>query len=96
MGRMELKNRIIFAPGGTHYSTLNGLVGDRQLAYYRERAKGGAGLIIIEVASCRKVGKVGRILVNEDKFIPGLKKLADTIHKNGAKAVCVSYRCGTK
>src|SRR5271157_4343629 len=87
MGKMELKNRIIFAPCGTHYSTLDGLVGERQLAYYGERAKGGAGLIIIEGASCRKIGKAGRILVNEDKFIPGLKKLADIIHQNGAKAV---------
>jgi 2,4-dienoyl-CoA reductase-like NADH-dependent reductase (Old Yellow Enzyme family)/thioredoxin reductase len=87
MGKMEIKNRIIFAPCGTHYSTLDGLVGERQLAYYAERAKGGTGLIIIEGASCRKVGKAGRILVNEDKFIPGLSKLADIIHKNGAKAV---------
>ena len=87
MGRMELKNRIIFAPCGTHYSSLDGFVTDRQLAYYGERAKGGAGLIVIEGASCRKRGKPGRILVNADKYIPGLKKLADIIHEGGAKAV---------
>ena len=89
MGKVELKNRIIMAPCGSHYSSHYGVVTDQQLAYYSERAKGGAGLIVVEGASCRKPprGKPGRILVNEDKFIPGMKKLADIIHAGGAKAV---------
>ena len=87
MGKMELKNRIIMPPCGTHYSSLDGLVTDCQVAYYGERAKGGAGLIITEGVSCRKRGKPGRILANDDKYITGLKKLADIIHKGGAKAV---------
>ena len=48
-------------PCGTHYSTMDGLVSDRQIVYYAERAKGGAGLIVTEGASCRKRGKPGRI-----------------------------------
>jgi len=56
MGKVELKNRIIMAPCGTHYSTHYGMVSDSQLTYYAERAKGGAGLIIIEGASTRKIG----------------------------------------
>ena len=31
--------------------------------------------------------KPGRILANDDKYIPGLRKLADIIHQGGAKAV---------
>ena len=42
MGNVELKNRIVFAPCGTHYSAHNGQVTERQLVYYGERAKGGA------------------------------------------------------
>ena len=87
IGKMELKNRIVCAPCGTHYSSHDGTVSDRVLAYYSERAKGGAGLIVTEGAGCRKRGKPGRILVNDDKYIPGLRKLADIIHKGGAKAV---------
>jgi 2,4-dienoyl-CoA reductase-like NADH-dependent reductase (Old Yellow Enzyme family)/thioredoxin reductase len=87
IGRMEVKNRIIMPPCGTHYSSLDGLVTDRQITYYGERAKGGAGLIVTEGASCRKRGKPGRILINEDKYIPGMKKLAEAIHQGGAKAV---------
>ncbi len=87
MGKIELKNRIVFAPCGTHYSSHYGAITDRQLEYYAERARGGTGLLIIEGASCRKRGKPGRILVNDDKFIPGMKKLADIVHAAGAKTV---------
>jgi 2,4-dienoyl-CoA reductase-like NADH-dependent reductase (Old Yellow Enzyme family) len=87
IGTIEVKNRIIMPPCGTHYSSLDGHITDRQATYYGERAKGGAGLIVTEGAGCRKRGKFGRILINEDKYIPGMKKLADAIHQGGAKAV---------
>ena len=87
IGKMEVKNRIIMPPCGTHYSSLDGFVTDRQVTYYGERAKGGAGLIVTEGAACRKRGKYGRILINEDKYIPAMKKLADAIHQGGTKAV---------
>jgi 2,4-dienoyl-CoA reductase-like NADH-dependent reductase (Old Yellow Enzyme family)/thioredoxin reductase len=87
IGGMEVKNRIVFAPCGTHYSSLDGFVTDQQVAYYNERAKGGVGLIIVEGSYCRKHGKAGRILANSDKCIPGLRKLANIIHEGGAKAV---------
>jgi len=44
-------------------------------------------VIVTEGAGCRKRGKFGRILINEDKYIPGMKKLADAIHRGGAKAI---------
>ena len=96
MGNVILKNRIIMAPCGTHYSSHYGVVTDQQLAYYGERAKGGASLIVTEGASTRKPprGKPGRILVNEDKFIPGLKKLANIIHAGGAKAGVAQHAAG--
>ena len=88
MGKIELKNRIIMAPCGTHFSSLDGFVTDRYLSYYGERAKGGAGLIIVEACKCRKGGSTGGwIVATSDKYIPGLKKLADAIHKEGAKAI---------
>ncbi len=87
IGKIEVKNRIIMPPCGTHYSSLDGFITERHLAYYGERAKGGAGLIVTEGAACRKRGKYGRILINDDKFIPGMRKLCDVIHKEGAKAV---------
>ena len=88
MGKIEVKNRIIFAPCGTHYSSLDGFVTDRLLAYYGERAKGGAGLLVVEGCRWRlRASAGGWIMATSDKYIPGLKKLADTIHEAGAKAV---------
>ena len=85
-GTIEVKNRIIMPPCGTHYSSLDGFITDRQTTYYGERAKGGAGLIVTEGAGCRKRGKFGRILINEDKYIPGMKKLADAIHQRRSES----------
>ena len=88
MGKIEVKNRIIFAPCGTHYSSLDGFVGDRLLTYYGERARGGAGLLVIEGVRWRmRASAGGWIMTTADKYIPGLKKLADVIHAAGAKAV---------
>ena len=62
IGTIEMKNRIIMPPCGTHYSSLDGFVTDRQVTYYGERAKGGVGLIVTEGAGCRKRGKFGSFL----------------------------------
>jgi 2,4-dienoyl-CoA reductase-like NADH-dependent reductase (Old Yellow Enzyme family)/thioredoxin reductase len=88
MGKIEVKNRIIFAPCGTHYSSLDGLVTDRTLAYYAERARGGVGLLVVEGCRWRmRASAGGWIMATSDKYIPGLKKLVDTIHEAGAKAI---------
>lgn len=87
IGTLRVKNRIIMAPMVTHYITKEGGVSERQIDYYAARAKGGAGVIVTECAYPGSRGPLGRLLVNSDKFIPGLSKLAEAIHKNGAKAV---------
>jgi 2,4-dienoyl-CoA reductase-like NADH-dependent reductase (Old Yellow Enzyme family)/thioredoxin reductase len=97
IGRLELKNRLIMPPMATNYASKEGEVTDRQIAYYEERAKGGVGLIIIEV-SCvdMPVGKgMGRqIAVDDDKFIPGLSRLAKAIKRHGAGAAIQLHHAG--
>ena len=48
MGRLELRNRIVFPAMVTNYCSTRGEVTDRLVAYHQERAKGGAGLLITE------------------------------------------------
>jgi 2,4-dienoyl-CoA reductase-like NADH-dependent reductase (Old Yellow Enzyme family) len=48
IGPLELKNRIVMAPMATHYADETGAVTERLKNYYLERARGGAGLIIVE------------------------------------------------
>ena len=48
---MIVKNRIVMMPMGTNYGEQNGEMSFLHINYYEERAKGGAGLIIVENAS---------------------------------------------
>jgi 2,4-dienoyl-CoA reductase-like NADH-dependent reductase (Old Yellow Enzyme family)/thioredoxin reductase len=52
--------------------------------FYRERAKGGVSLIVIEATYPCFSGRSRRLSLFEDKFIPGLAKLVDAIHGEGA------------
>jgi 2,4-dienoyl-CoA reductase-like NADH-dependent reductase (Old Yellow Enzyme family)/thioredoxin reductase len=87
MGALRVRNRIIMAPMVTHYSTEEGGVSEQQIEYYAVRARGGAGVIVTECAYPGLRGAPGRLLINSDRFVPGLSKLAEAIHKNGAKAM---------
>jgi 2,4-dienoyl-CoA reductase-like NADH-dependent reductase (Old Yellow Enzyme family) len=88
---MELKNRIAMAPMGTLMAAEDGNPSERQTAYYEARAKGGAGLIMVEdaaahVSTAFGMGEIGVSAIYDDKFIPGWKRFTDRIDAVGAKA----------
>lgn len=64
-----------------------GFVTDQLVSFYEERAKGGVSLIIVGGCYTEKIGRMwtGMIGLDNDQFIPGLKRLAHLIHENGAK-----------
>ncbi len=86
IGKLELKNRIIYPPMVTRYVKEDGSISERMINYYRERAWGGCGLVVVEASYPRSGGYPGRIYLNDDKVVPSLKRLAEAIHKAGAKA----------
>jgi 2,4-dienoyl-CoA reductase-like NADH-dependent reductase (Old Yellow Enzyme family)/thioredoxin reductase len=93
IGTLQLKNRIVYPPMGTNVC-VGGEVSDRLLAYHEARARGGAGLVIVENANIDTAGGAGLpfgLNIDDDKYIPGLKKLAETIKKAGAKACLQIY-----
>ena len=93
IGTLELKNRLVYPPMGTNVC-VGGEATDRFLAYHEARAKGGVGLDIVENANVDTVGGAGLpfgLNIDDDKYIPGLRKLAQTIKKNGAKACLQIY-----
>lgn len=96
IGAMTVKNRIVMPPMATGFATDDGLVSQRHLDYYAARAKGGAGLIIVEFACVDyPVGKVGRQLcIDHDRCLPGLRRLADAIKNNGARAAIQIHHAG--
>jgi 2,4-dienoyl-CoA reductase-like NADH-dependent reductase (Old Yellow Enzyme family)/NADPH-dependent 2,4-dienoyl-CoA reductase/sulfur reductase-like enzyme len=90
--RMTLKNRIVMPPMGTNFAGPNGEITDEHISYYEQRAKGGTGLIILENACLAfPLGSNGttQLRIDEDRFIPGLYRLTERLHKHGA---CVAVQ----
>jgi dimethylglycine catabolism A len=88
IGPLALKNRVIMAPMTTRKADAEGFVTDAALAYYRARAEGGVALITVEMASPERAGKHRHfeLGIHDDRFLPGLARLVDAIHRAGAKA----------
>lgn len=88
IGILEIKNRIVMNAMGTLLEELDGSVGERLIAYYEARARGGAGLIVSchtrVVPHPRREGFMG-VALWDDKFIPGWRELARRVHQHGAK-----------
>jgi len=102
IGQMELKNRIVMLPMGTILAGEWGEVRDEQIYWYARRAKGGAGLIIVEVCSAATaidpLRLISRVLrADDDCYIPGLACLAEVVHENGAKiGICLQAGAGAQ
>jgi dimethylglycine catabolism A len=88
IGAVEIRNRIVMPPMTTRLSDAEGFVTDDTIAYYVARARGGVGLITVEMASPTRAGRHRRreLGIFDDRFVPGLARLVDEIHRGGAKA----------
>ena len=88
--KMEIPNRIVMPPMGTNLGNPDGTVSEANLAYMKRRARGGAGLIITEISAVHPSGMAipSELGSYDDRFIPGLKKLADVIHAPEARPPC--------
>lgn len=88
IGNVELRNKTVMAAMGMSQAE-NGFVNKAVLNHYSERAKGGVGAIIVEVTcvdSPLGLNTKGMLVIDDDKYIPGMTQLADVIHEGGAKA----------
>ncbi len=86
LGSLSLKNRILMP--AMHLNMAEDYqVSDKLCAFYAARAAGGAGLIGVGYASIDLLSAhAGHIGAHDDCYIPGLTRLAETIHRGGAKA----------
>jgi 2,4-dienoyl-CoA reductase (NADPH2) len=90
IGGMELKNRIVLAAMGSNFAEADGRCNERTIAYYEARARGGAGLLVLETsAACHPHGATmpNMIGFSGEQFLPGLTELAERVHRHGAKIV---------
>ena len=87
INQLELKNRI-YMPAMHMNMAVNFEVTDQLIDFYAERARGGVAVITVGYATVDEYsGNVTNIGAHKDEFIPGLKRLAQAIQQNGARAV---------
>ncbi|MCK5651195.1 MAG: NADH:flavin oxidoreductase, partial [Gemmatimonadetes bacterium] len=98
IGKMEVRNRIKYASTETNFNYGDGFVSDKEVAYMEAQARGGAGMVTTQGAYTDPRGEgqgyVGMMGIFDDKFIPGLKRIADVIHKYDSMAVLQLMHCG--
>ncbi|MDD5659727.1 MAG: FAD-dependent oxidoreductase [Actinomycetota bacterium] len=94
LGKLELKNRIVFAPIGIGAYNDDETVNSTYFPFIQERAKETALIITQGTRPSLKYGGVKIIGTYDDKFIPSLSKFAESAHRNGAKIFIQSVIIG--
>lgn len=82
---VTLKNRMVVSPMCQH-SAVDGIAQDWHLVHYGKFALGGAALVLTESTAVTSDSRVGfaDLGIWDDDHIPGLRRIADFIHANGA------------
>ena len=84
IGKITLKNRIVFPPLTTGYEERDGSIGEKSFNFYKRLAEGGAAYIVLgDVAPVNTASPTPKLFCDEQ--IPSFKKLADACHEYGAK-----------
>jgi 2,4-dienoyl-CoA reductase-like NADH-dependent reductase (Old Yellow Enzyme family)/thioredoxin reductase len=86
LGAVRLRNRFVSAPMERNYCEIDGTVTDRYVDYLARRARGGAALVFSEASYVRADGKGRRrqMGADVDARIPGIARLAEAVHAEGA------------
>jgi mycofactocin system FadH/OYE family oxidoreductase 2 len=88
LGQVDIRNRIVMTGHGTGMAESH-LPSAQHAAYYAERSRGGVGLIgmafpQIHASSQNVPGEVRAYL---PEVVPGLRRIADSVHEHGARIV---------
>lgn len=80
----------------TNLGDEHGNLTPQSIEYYKHRARGGTGLIIVEGIFFDKVGRgtQNMLSIESNKYINGFKKLAEVIHTYDAKVLGQLYHAG--
>lgn len=89
VGGITLKNRIIVPPIVRCKADDDGFVTNGLIQDYILHAKSGASLVVVEASYIQPNGRIlpGELAIWDDKFIPGLAKLAQAIKNHGIPTI---------
>lgn len=95
IGPMTLDNRVVMTAMHLNY-TPGGEVTDRFINFYVERARGGVGLIVVGGAEIdEEASGIDLMLsIKDDRYVPGLRRFTDAVHRVGGKVAIQLYMAG--
>jgi len=97
IGALRIRNRIVMSPMGSNLAEQDGHMGERIIRYYEERARGGAGLLIVGVGAVAfpdGACNPNQVAISDDAFLPGLRELCERVHAHGAKVAIQLQHAG--
>ncbi len=97
VGATTLRHRIMVT-GHTQLYGENGTVSERHIDYYRERAKGGAALLILEQQAAHPAGRNYHAGCGawDTSVVPGYKRLAEAVHEHECKILAQLFCAGAQ
>lgn len=100
LNRITLRNRVVSTAHAEVYADAGGLPGERYIRYYEEKAKGGLGLAICGGSSTVSIdspqGWWKSVNLTTDKVIEPLSRLAEAMHRHGAKIMIQATHMGRR
>jgi 2,4-dienoyl-CoA reductase (NADPH2) len=90
LGPLHLRNRIVKSGQWFLYAEPDGSCGDRIVAWYEGLAKHGPGMITIEESIIEYpwgASQVPHVRLDDDRFLPGLTRLAAAVHAHDVPVV---------
>ena len=96
IGSLELPGRLVKSATIETRSTDDGFVTDELIEYYEQIARGGTPLLITGNAYFDLYSRAAprQIGADHDDKIPGLRRLADAVHRHGSKIIFQIYHVG--
>ena len=90
-----LKNRVVFGAHTTNMA-VDGLPGDQHIAYYVERAMGGAAMIVVEPMPVHPAAVLtrGNFRPSDDAVIPHFRRITEACKSEGAVMIQQLYHVG--
>ena len=85
LGSTTIRNRIVSSGHDTVLDD-HGHIGDDLVAYHEARAKGGAGLIVLQVSGIHETARYTShvLMATDESSVPGYQAVAETVHRHGA------------
>ena len=99
LGSKVTRNRIVAAPMCVMLANTDGSVSEDVISHYKARARGGAGIVIVEITFTDDQGSRAfhtQLGAHNDRMIPGLNRLSEAIKIEGAIAGIQLGHCGAQ